>query len=327
MQLEDKLSLFLAFRRWDLPPKKKALIYYDDTDGLLAHLHGMADSLHGKKVGICLSAGIDSGLISAIFRPSVAYTLVYHENDGELAGAGPHLNGALHTPLFVTRSMYFNAARKVINKLQEPIPPHSPLFYLMAQRAKNDGCDVLLTGLGAEGNGEMSHLYANRPRDRFTRSLFHMTVDPKTVIRNPVNIDWVLDAYCQDGVIDAQRFLSEIGTGGATSANEGVIDLAGVQSFSPFKNLRFSGTYKPYLIAKGGIKPHLSSAYNREYGITPPKKRALAAPYRRWMTGWKPSREEFIPQLRGRIALPGKRLFLVWALQHYLDRFGGFNAS
>ena len=327
MQLEDKLSLFLAFRRWDIPTKKKTFTYYDGTDGLLEHLRGMKDQFQGKKVGICLSAGIDSGLVASIFRPSMAYTLVYHGNDGEFVNSELHLNGASHVPVLVTKVTYFNAAREAIRLLQEPIPPHSPLFYLMAQRAKRDGCDVLLTGLGAEGNGEMSHFYAHRKRAEFINRLFRMTVDPKSVLKNPSNIDWVFDSYCTDGVIDVQRFLSEIGTGGATSTNEGAIDLAGVQAFSPFKSLRFSGKYKPYLIAKGMIKPHLSEAYNREYGVAPPKKKALAAPYRKWMAGWRHSREEFLTRLHGRVALPGKRRFLVWAIEQYLNKFGGFNAS
>ena len=326
MQLEEKLSLFLAFRRWDLPPKKKTHTYYDNTDGLLCQLYDMAQHLTGKRIGICLSAGIDSGLVSAIFRPLVAYTLVYRGNDGEFVQAQRHLNGAAHIPILVTRSMYLQAAREIIKKSQEPIPPHSPLFYIMAKQAKADGCDVLLTGLGAEGNGEMSHLYANRKRDKFIQSLYRMTIDPKSVLVNAADVDWVFDAYCKDDVMDVQRFLSEIGTGGATSSNEGVIDLAGVRAVSPFKGLRFSGRYKPHLIARGAIKPHLSEAYNRLYDVIPPKKKALAAPYKRWMSGWKPSREEFLP-LRGRVSLPGKRLFLVWALENYLNLFGGFNAS
>ena len=222
---------------------------------------------------ICLSGGMDSAVMSYLMTPDIAYTLVYPEATGESQTAQPHVRGAVFKKILVTRRRYVEALEEVISSTQQPVAPHTPLFFIMAHQAKMDGCASIVTGLGAEAHGEMAHLYAARRNLKaFQKNLYKMTADPSHVLNEYDDPTSVLSPYVNSntGEVSVQQYLSVIGTGGDP---EIAMNAAGVEAVSPLKHLRWTGQYNAQQIARGKVKPHIVQLYQTLFRREAPRKR------------------------------------------------------
>ncbi|MEP6715235.1 MAG: asparagine synthase C-terminal domain-containing protein [Terriglobia bacterium] len=129
------------------------------------------------KVGLLLSAGTDSGLLTALMKPILGDRLVCFTQDffnarySERAGAEETARrvGARIIVVPIKRRDYFNAVQKLNASSQDTAVHQAEAYnmYCLASFAKKQGIDTLITGYNADylflG---MEHFHAGLPRDR-----------------------------------------------------------------------------------------------------------------------------------------------------------------
>jgi asparagine synthase (glutamine-hydrolysing) len=112
--------------------------------------------LEGKEYPIFLSGGVDSSLLAAIRKPSVAYVgyfdnFNFKHNEHLWAIRVANLLGIEIKGIVIKRDRYLSTVEHLIRHKGDGLHPTEPCFYLMAQQAKRDGFDTILSGEGADG--------------------------------------------------------------------------------------------------------------------------------------------------------------------------------
>ena len=314
----DNPALFLTYRRF-FPIPQRELVAVNHEDEILDHLKASLQKLPSSS-GILLSGGIDSTLL-ARFMPagSTAYTIDYEEagRKSELQEAAKFVGaGVRHKAVLVSREQYFQAAEELMLRKHMPLVPHEPPVAIACRQALRDGVTHLVGGWGADTRfGSYEDYYRNARWDDFQANILYKYWNPSEVLKESSDVSWVARQYLDDGAVDVQRFLLDVGTEG--NAIYTTIQGLGLTPVFPFVQMRYGPGLDVERIINGEGKYLLKSIFRRIY-----PKHALArkvplhVPYNKWMMGYQPTRKEFKDTLKLKPD-QGKRNALIFSLERY----------
>lgn len=186
---EKKPTLLSSARYWQLNLNPTIKTH---TSVLCEEIYGaMLDSVKEKikdnpsLVGVSLSGGLDSGLLSTLLRKLdkevVAFVITMEGGEQNEARATAEFNGSKVEEIFITSEDYIKNVDEVVKILDEPIFEWAVIpLYLIGQRARKK-VDMLFTG---DGGDETFWGYPSAPRRWFDPFL---SVIPST-IKGLVNI-------------------------------------------------------------------------------------------------------------------------------------------
>lgn len=314
----DNPALFLTYRRF-FPTTPKDCVPVTREDEILDYLQSTLNNLPASS-GILLSGGIDSAIL-ARFMPagSMAYTIDYAEaeNRSEFREAAQFLaKDVRHQRVLVDRRQFFQAADDLVLRKRMPLVPHEAAVAVACQQARRDGVTHLVGGFGADtGLGGFSNYYRNRRWEDFVTHMLPKFWNPAAVLNESSDVAWVARQYVEEGTVDVQNFLKEVGVEGNAVAT--AIQALGLTPVFPYADLRYSRRFDVDRLASGDTKYLLKSIFRRLYpNHAPARKFPLHVPYNQWMMGYQPSRQEFKSALKLQPD-QGKRNALIYSLERY----------
>jgi hypothetical protein len=338
------ISSYLAFRyvvcenaawREGLRPHfprmdRRLLVRVADASAILASLRSIMEEVCASvEVGILLSSGIDSGILAALMRPgSEAFTIRFIADDAvdETAGAARYADRSglnLHV-VDVTWDDYLDLMPSLFHRKNSPLHPVEVGLYKAASLAASRGIHRLVVGNGADSTfGGMDKLLSRdwRVNDFAERYTF---VEPRAVVREPVEMISVYEQYATDGRMDVMKFLKVLHGNGIIQAFENAIGAAGCETIEPYESLALDGPLDLERVRRGQTKYLLREVFGRLYGDSEiPRKIPFARPMDRWMEHWTgPRRPEFRKDLEIS-QFTGEQKYLMFCLEYFMDCFDG----
>lgn len=278
-----------------------------------------------SKAALFLSGGMDSAILAS-YMPSgtKAYTAKCigknAVDETEQARRICEINQLEHVVVEVDWNDYLNSMDELMIHDGSPTIPNEPQAYKMAKRAKEDGAECIIYGDCADTEfGGMDRMLS---RD-WTYSEWikrYNFVDPKKVLRNPVDISPVYDRYrVGDNGIDFISFISEVYAVSAAGALSNACKYAGLKFVDPYERLKMAEPLNLDRVRNGESKYLIRDLFHMKYpDMEIPEKLPMSRPAEDWMRNWKgPVREEFLPGCTE--GLTGEQKFLVYSLERFLN--------
>ena len=306
-------------------PKEQGQIAVSTSDEIEAHLRSsVAKLVSVGRVGVLLSAGIDSAILAAMLPAgSHAYT-IHFEAPGSLSewdGAKVFADRLQlkHTRVNVTWEQYLQAIPLLMKAKKSPLHAAEIGLFEASRRAAGDGVETLLVGNGADSTfGGMDKLLA---RDwTFDEFIDRYTfLEPAKAVRRPISVREIYDPYRRGDGVDVQRFLKEVHGRGIIQMFENAIHAGGCRIAAPFEDLALRVPLDLKRIRAGEPKYLLQSVFRSIYSQAKvPEKIPFARPMHLWLKTWSgPTRAEFVNDLDV-MSLSGEQKWILFCLEQFL---------
>lgn len=278
----------------------------------------------GKKIGLCLSGGMDSASLCAFLPGCDAYTFRYlggNFQKEELARAEEFANYYKLNLHYV--DIDWNIVENNVDLLMEnrgaPIHSIEPQLYQLSMQAKKDGIELLVTGIGADTQfGGLDKLMSKDWLfDDFVQRF--MYCDPKVVLNDPVDMTYLFEKYRQkDGKIDFFGFMkADIEY---LSSYYNAFSAADIQFIHAYDTVKMSAPIDLARIRRGESKYLIRELFSMKFPEIPvPDKNPMPRPVDRYFTNWQgPVRPEFKKDL-DMSQFTGNQKWQLWCLERFLN--------
>jgi asparagine synthetase B (glutamine-hydrolysing) len=303
-----------------------ASIGVHEPAAILAALRALMSTLPGVgKAGLLLSGGMDSAILAALMPPGApAYTIRFvadgAEDESPMAARYAQRYGLAHHVVDVTWADFEATMDGLMRRKRSPLHAVEVGLYLAARRALADGVQTLVLGNGADSTfGGLDKLLSRDwPNEAFIAR--YTFLDPRCVLRQPIDLRAVYAPYCRDEFFDVVPFLKVVHGTGIIQAFDNALGAAGCQAFEPYERLCLDAPLDLARIRRGESKYLLREVFAQLYpGLEIPPKIAFARPMDIWLRDWAgPSRPEFLPRL-DMAALSGEQRWLLYCLERFLN--------
>ncbi len=340
------MSSFLAFRyiekdgmefkeglhhTLDMPyPEEKRVLVWTADDIANAYQKFFEEKQKDVKLGILLSGGMDSACLAAFLKPGTdAYTFrflggKYGQDDlkrAELYAKHNKLN--LH---------YVDIDWNVVEKNLVPLmkmkgaPVHSiePQIMEAALQAKKDGVEQIVAADGSDlVFGGMDKMLS-RDWDFDDWKKFYTFVDPKKVLKEPVDIDYLYERYrLPNNKIDYLRFIDEVFAHESSGSYCNAVitaEMKYVPCFDPSAYVKMAEPLDLERIRRGESKYLVRDLFKKCYPKIPiPEKIPMPRPVDEYFKTWKgPTRPEFKENL-DMSQFTGNQKWLIFCLERFLN--------
>lgn len=294
----------------------------DDIDYYIKKILSEVDL---SKAAIFLSGGMDSAILASYMPEGTkAYTARCVAksaiDETERAAEYCRIMGLEHVIVDVTWEDYLNTMDALMRRDGSPFIPNEPQAYVMARRAVADGVNMIVYGDCADTEfGGMDRLLSRDWEydewvERFT------FLDPKKVLKNPVDINEVYERYrVGENGIDFIKFISEVYAESAAGALTNGLKLAKLSYVDPFEKMKMAEALDLQRVRAGESKYLIRELFKRKYPmLSVPEKIGMSRPAEEWMKNWKgPEREEFLPGCAE--GLSGEQKLLLFSLERFLN--------
>jgi asparagine synthetase B (glutamine-hydrolysing) len=300
-----------------------------DPEEILEALRCVLDRLcSGRRVGLLLSGGIDSGILAALMPAgSPAYTIRFEAeksvDETDMARVYASHNDLEHHVVSVSWSDYEAYMDRLMMEKMSPLHPVEVAVFKAVLQARQDGANFVIVGIGADSNfGGLDKLLSEDwSLDAFQQR--YTFVDPSLVVRQPVSMKDVFEVYLgDDGKMNVQAFLNAVHGPGIIQAFENAVRTAGGTLGTPYECLCLRAPLDLSRIRSGESKYLLRAIFRKLYPwLEIPEKIAFARPMDVWMRDWKgPKRSEFLPNL-DMSKFTGEQKWLMYCLERFMDLF------
>lgn len=309
-----------------IPMKKEAKIKVKTVEDIDREISLTYQNITKKK-GLLLSGGMDSAILATYMKGCDAYTFRFLDGEyqqSELERAELYAmknNLKLH---YVDIS--WETVRKYLNPILEKkgAPVHSiePQLLQAALQAKKDGIEVIITGESSDGVfGGMSGLLSKdwTFEEFMTRYTF---LDPKKVLKKPIDISFVYEKY-RDGLnIDFLKFLDEIFGIESSGSFFNAFKTANIEHIDPYANLIMEEALDLKRVRNGESKYLIRELFRVKYPDIPiPEKLPMPRPVDEYFKDWiGPKRKEFLTNL-DMTEFTGNQKWQLYCLEHFLNLF------
>ena len=162
MQVDIRKSKILVDSYWRPQFTSESKIGFEDTVGKTQSIlidEVQKSLISDVPVGVCLSGGVDSNILTAIIAKELGIKLKTYSlgsndtlfDENRQASEVAKYLGTDHTSIILDPIKHKDFFLETIAHYDEPITDPNPLSYrLIAQKAKEDGVSVLLSGLGGD---------------------------------------------------------------------------------------------------------------------------------------------------------------------------------
>lgn len=278
-----------------------------------------------SQAAVLLSGGMDSAILASYMpKGTKAYTARCIGNgaidETERAKKYCDAYDLQHVIVDVTWDDYVNTMDELMLHDGSPIIPNEPQAYKLAQKVKQDGYKYIIYGDCADTEfGGMDRLLSKdwTYSEWIERYTF---VDPKKVLKNPVDVSHVFDRYrIGENAIDFIKFISEPYALSAAGALTNAFSYADVEYLDPYERLKMAEPLDLNRVRNGESKYLIRELFKMRYPyLDIPEKLPMSRPATDWMKDWEgPHRDEFLPGcVKG---LSGEQKLLVYSLERFLD--------
>lgn len=307
---------------------KKTLV--SNADDIDEAIQKMINELYEKydNIGILLSGGMDSAILASYLKEgSNAYTFCNKDTDiynldierAKIYCKKFKLN---HHLIEITMDDYKKYTPIVMKRKGAPVHSIEPQIYKAATKAKEDGVETMIIGDGADYVfGGMDKLLSqewkfNKFIDRY------LLLDPKLVLKNPVDLTELFNKYRQGEYIDLIGFMEGPVTEESYGSYENALHSAEMEYLDPYENLKLKEPLDITRIRKGESKYLIRELYRKKYPeLNVPEKIPMPRPVDKIFENWEgPTREEYrkdIPMYK----LTGNQKWQLWCSELYLNLF------
>ena len=286
------------------------------------------DSLYSKydNIGILLSGGMDSAILAAYLKPgSHAYTFTapgtnIFNADEERARhycEKYHLN---HHFIEISFDDYKMFTPKVMKRKAAPVHSIEPQIYKAAIAAQKDGVQLMIIGDGADYVfGGMDKLLSKDWKyDDFVKR--YISLDPDTVLANPVYVYEPFEKYKKDEGIAFLAFMDDLCTNESYSSYMNAFETAEMPYHDPYEKLIMAEPLDLQRVRNGESKYLIRGLYAMKYPEMPvPTKIPMPRPVDMIFKNWDgPKRPEFrkdIPM----DTLTGNQKWQLWCAEQFLN--------
>jgi len=146
---------YLIFRHTISKKKYVVPVNFDAKQGQTISPDVFEQRLKAKisNFGCCLSGGLDSSLLAAIYKPKKVYTCVFEDKKYDESKwaeiVAKHIGSEL-VKVPITKERYTATLGYLIRLKNDGLHPNEPCLYLLARQAYKDGLKVLVSGEGAD---------------------------------------------------------------------------------------------------------------------------------------------------------------------------------
>lgn len=291
-----------------------------DIDAVLTDVFS---KLQGKRLGLCLSGGMDSASLCAYMPGSDAYTFRY------LGGSfqGDELARAERYAKYYGLKLHYvdidwDVVEHNVDLLMKhrgaPIHSIEPQLYQLSLQAKDDGVEMLMTGIGADTQfGGLDKLMSKDwGFDEFVARYTY--TDPKKVLKDPVDMSYLFEPYRHDDKIDYFGFMKADKECPASYYN--AFSAAGMPFMHAYENVTMVEPLDLRRIRSGDSKYRIRELFAMKYPDLPvPNKNPMPRPVDAYFSNWKgPTRPEFKEDLDMR-DFTGNQKWQLWCLERFLN--------
>ena len=306
-------------------------VLVDSADDLDSALQKNMEKMQGKRVGLFLSGGIDSGILASYFpKGSKAYTFRFLD--------GKFQKEELYRAKFFAEKNQLDlqyvqidwnsvdACLDVILKRKgSPVHSIEPQIYTAAMQAKSDGIEYIVTGEGADRifGGLDKILSQDWTLDDFAK--FFTYLSPEKVLKNPVSMNYIFERYRIDGdKIDFVKFMDEVFARESSGSYVNSFAIAGMKYFEPYSTLKLKSPFDLSRIRNGESKYLIRGLFARKYPDFPiPEKIPMPRPVDFYFKNWNGVKR---PEFREDIdlsTLTGNQKWQLYCLERFLNLFEG----
>ena len=288
----DDTDFFAGLRHRNIKSAKEKIkvTTADDIDAAIAKNFS---TLHGKKLGLMLSGGMDSAILASYMRGADAYTFRFLDGtfqSDELKRA------EYYAETYGLKLHYVDINWQKIEPCIDPVlknkcaPVHSiePQLLVAAEQAKADGVEMLIVGESSDLIfGGMDKLLAQDwSFDDFAKR--YTFTEPADVLENPVDVSYLFERYRQGDKINFLQFMDDVFSIESSSSYLNAFETAGINYFDPYANLEMSEPLDLHRVRNGEPKYLIRDLFAKKYPDFPvPDKVPMPRPVDFYFADWK----------------------------------------
>lgn len=295
----------------------------EDIDNAIA---AQFKQYEGKKLGIMLSGGIDSGILAHYMKGADAYTFRFLGGDFqkiELERAeriAAENNLKLHY-VDIDWNVVESNVDAVMRSKDAPVHSIEPQILQAAEMAKADGIELMVVGESSDlVFGGMDQLIS---RDwTFDEWVNRYTfTNPSAVLKTPVDMTYVYEKYrVGDDGVDFLKFMDEVFSIESSSSYLNAFHVAQLDYFDPYARLCMAEPLDLDRCRNGEPKYLVRELYHMLYpDLDIPFKIPMPRPVDAYFENWEgPTRPEFIENL-DMSQFTGNQKWQLWCLERFLN--------
>lgn len=280
-----------------------------------------------KKIGILLSGGMDSAILSSYLKPgSNAYTFssnlsdVYHL-DIERASWYCKKFKLNHILIDISFDDYKKYTPIVIENKCAPVHSIEPQIYKAAMIAKENGDELIIIGESSDlVFGGMNKLLAKEWNFNEFKNQY-IFLDPKLVLNNPFPVERLFEKYkLENNKIDFLRFLDEVFAIESSSSYYNAFKSAKLNYYDPYERLIMKNKLDLKRVRNGESKYLIRALYKMKFPEREiPEKIPMPRPVDDIFKNWKgPKRKEFKQNIDMN-RLSGNQKWQLWCAELFLN--------
>lgn len=290
-------------------------------------------TLRNKKLGICLSGGMDSAICASYMSGCDAYTFRFLGGDFQ----EEELQRAEYYATYYGLKLHYvdvnweDTVEKYIDPVMEAkgAPVHSiePQLLQLALQAKADDVEMLIVGESSDLIfGGMDQLISPKwTYEGFKKR--YMFTDPAEVLVDPEDMNDVFEQYRLNAYdIDYMKFMDEIFAIESSSSYMNAFAVAGMPYFDPYAHLTMAEPLDLERVRNGEPKYLIRELMAHKYPEIPvPFKLPMPRPVDEYFKNWNgPIRPEFKKDLN-MSRFTGNQKWQMWCLERFLNNHEKLN--
>lgn len=295
-----------------------------ETEDEIVNTIGNTISKKMKNLGILLSGGIDSAILASFLpKGSKAYTIRFiahgaidESKRSKLYAKQLKLDLKI---IDVYWDDYLKYSQLLMNHKRSPLHAIEVAIYKACKVAKSDGLNQLIVGNGADSTfGGMDKLLSKdwEFEEFINRYTF---LDPKIVLKNPIDMSYFFTPYRTKTGIDVQSFLKIIHGEGIIQTFCNAAISAGVELIAPYESVKYTRALNLQRIRKGESKYILRSIFSKLYpNLDIPEKIPFTRPMDKWLDNWKGPKHYVFKDNINLSVLTGDQKWLLYILDKFL---------
>ena len=315
----------LKYRHPGLPSEDRVLVRTaDDIHAtILDQFNHVKET--GKKLGLLLSGGMDSGILASYMQGADAYTFRFMNGDyqqDELRRAEKFAeinNMALHYVDIDWDTVVRNLPAIMLSK-GGPVHSIEPQIFQGAMQAKEDGVELMIIGDASDYvfGGMDKLLSKDWSFEDFVKRYIY--IDPAEVLKEPVSIDYVFEKYRNESGINFVDILFELAAQESYGSYENAFHTAHMEYLDPYEIMKMADSLDLKRIRSGESKYLIRELFKMRYPEVPvPEKLPMPRPVDSYFANWDgPTRPEFKESI-DMTRYNGNQKWLMWSLEQFLN--------
>ena len=305
-------------------PKNERIPVYTTVD-IDKEIKRVFDSNRGKRLGLCLSGGMDSAILASYMSGSDAYTFRFF--DGEFQ-KDELIRAEYYAKYYGLKLHYVDIDWSIVEKNINAVmrakcaPVHSiePQLLEAALQAKADGVEVMVVGESSDLIfGGMDQLLSKDWKFDEFRNRYIFT-EPKDVLNEPDDMDYLFERYRKMDKINFLDFMNDVFAIESSSSYLNAFSVADIPYIDPYAKMEMAEPLDLYRIRHGEPKYLIRELFARKYPEIPvPDKIPMPRPVDIYFRNWNgPVRPEFRKNL-DMSKFTGNQKWQMWCLEQFLN--------